>query len=88
MLRRTKGIEDEAFYLAQRMGHTCSFTVLRITIKDTVEDRILALQEEKRKLHASTFGEDRSGISMARLNAEDLRYFFLRWGWGWGALLN
>ncbi|GKB77169.1 helicase-like transcription factor CHR28, partial [Tanacetum coccineum] len=64
--------EDQAVDRAHRIGQTRSVTVSRLTIKDTVEDRILALQEEKRKMVASAFGEDRGGSSAPRLTAEDL----------------
>ncbi|KAK9059952.1 hypothetical protein SSX86_020656 [Deinandra increscens subsp. villosa] len=69
--------EDQAIDRAHRIGQTRPVTVSRLTIKDTVEDRILALQEEKRKMVASAFGEDQSGTSTARLTAEDLRYLFM-----------
>ncbi|XP_052204701.1 helicase-like transcription factor CHR28 isoform X2 [Diospyros lotus] len=69
--------EDQAIDRAHRIGQTRPVTVSRITVKDTVEDRILALQEEKRKMVASAFGEDQSGGSAARLTVEDLRYLFM-----------
>ncbi|GJY61037.1 helicase-like transcription factor CHR28, partial [Tanacetum coccineum] len=69
--------EDQAVDRAHRIGQTRSVTVSRLTIKDTVEDRILALQEEKRKMVASAFGEDRGGSSAPRLTAEDLKFLFM-----------
>lgn len=36
--------EDQAVDRAHRIGQTRPVTVLRLTVKDTVEDRILALQ--------------------------------------------
>ncbi|KAI3734234.1 hypothetical protein L6452_13699 [Arctium lappa] len=69
--------EDQAIDRAHRIGQTRPVTVSRLTIKDTVEDRILALQEEKRKMVASAFGEDQSGTSTARLTPEDLKYLFM-----------
>ncbi|XAR53171.1 DNA helicase [Bertholletia excelsa] len=68
--------EDQAVDRAHRIGQTRPVTVSRITIKDTVEDRILALQEEKRKMVASAFGEDPSGGSATRLTVDDLKYLF------------
>lgn len=68
--------EDQAIDRAHRIGQTRPVIVSRITIKDTVEDRILALQEEKRKMVASAFGEDQSGGSATRLTVEDLHYLF------------
>ncbi|KAI3778638.1 hypothetical protein L2E82_08019 [Cichorium intybus] len=69
--------EDQAIDRAHRIGQTRPVTVSRLTIKDTVEDRILALQEEKRKMVASAFGEDQTGATGPRLTAEDLRYLFM-----------
>uniref|UniRef100_A0A803R8J1 Helicase-like transcription factor CHR28 n=1 Tax=Cannabis sativa TaxID=3483 RepID=A0A803R8J1_CANSA len=69
--------EDQAVDRAHRIGQTRPVTVTRLTIKNTVEDRILALQEEKRKMVASAFGEDHSGGSGARLTVEDLKYLFM-----------
>ncbi|XP_050270956.1 helicase-like transcription factor CHR28 isoform X1 [Quercus robur] len=69
--------EDQAVDRAHRIGQTRPVTVTRITIKDTVEDRILALQEEKRKMVASAFGEDQGGGTATRLTVEDLRYLFM-----------
>ncbi|KAF8009623.1 hypothetical protein BT93_J0589 [Corymbia citriodora subsp. variegata] len=69
--------EDQAVDRAHRIGQTRPVTVSRITIKDTVEDRILALQEEKRKMVASAFGEDQGGGTATRLTVEDLKYLFM-----------
>lgn len=69
--------EDQAVDRAHRIGQTRPVTVTRLTIKDTVEDRILSLQEEKRKMVASAFGEDGSGASTTRLTLEELRYLFM-----------
>ncbi|KAJ6906920.1 hypothetical protein NC651_017555 [Populus alba x Populus x berolinensis] len=79
---RDKAVKDfntdpEAIDRAHRIGQTRPVTVTRLTIKDTVEDRILALQDEKRKMVASAFGEDQSGGSAARLTVEDLKYLFM-----------
>ncbi|XP_065868604.1 helicase-like transcription factor CHR28 [Euphorbia lathyris] len=69
--------EDQAIDRAHRIGQTRPVNVTRLTIKDTVEDRILALQEEKRRMVASAFGEDPSGGSATRLTVEDLKYLFM-----------
>ncbi|CAH2053259.1 unnamed protein product [Thlaspi arvense] len=68
--------EDQAIDRAHRIGQTRPVTVTRITIKDTVEDRILRLQEDKREMVASAFGEDHGGSSATRLTVDDLRYLF------------
>lgn len=68
--------EDQAIDRAHRIGQTRPVTVLRLTVKDTVEDRILALQEKKREMVASAFGEDETGSRQTRLTVEDLEYLF------------
>ncbi|XP_011007832.1 PREDICTED: uncharacterized ATP-dependent helicase C23E6.02-like isoform X2 [Populus euphratica] len=62
--------EDQAVDRAHRIAQVR-------TIKDTLEDRILALLEERRKMVASAFGEDQSGGSATRLTVEDLKYLFM-----------
>ncbi|CAA2995857.1 helicase-like transcription factor CHR28 [Olea europaea subsp. europaea] len=68
--------EDQAVDRAHRIGQTRPVTVSRLTIRDTVEDRILALQEDKRKMIASAFGDDQSGGTATRLTVEDLTFLF------------
>ncbi|KAL8139848.1 hypothetical protein V2J09_005869 [Rumex salicifolius] len=68
--------EDQAIDRAHRIGQTRAVTVSRLTVKDTVEDRILALQEKKRKMVASAYGEENSGGS-ACLSVQDLRFLFM-----------
>ncbi|CAL1397893.1 unnamed protein product [Linum trigynum] len=69
--------EDQAIDRAHRIGQTRPVNVLRLTVKDTVEDRILALQQKKRQMVASAFGEDANGGRQTRLTEEDLRYLFM-----------
>ncbi|XP_047078604.1 helicase-like transcription factor CHR28 [Lolium rigidum] len=68
--------EDQAIDRAHRIGQTRAVTVSRLTIKESVEDRILALQEEKRAMVNSAFGDDKSGGHASRLTVDDLRYLF------------
>ncbi|XP_038712554.1 helicase-like transcription factor CHR28 isoform X2 [Tripterygium wilfordii] len=69
--------EDQAIDRAHRIGQTRPVKVLRLTVKDTVEDRILALQQKKREMVASAFGEDETGSRQTRLTEEDLQYLFM-----------
>ncbi|XP_004485743.1 helicase-like transcription factor CHR28 isoform X2 [Cicer arietinum] len=69
--------EDQAIDRAHRIGQTRPVTVLRLTVKDTVEDRILALQQKKRKMVSSAFGEDGTGGRESRLTVDDLKYLFM-----------
>ncbi|KAL1223674.1 Helicase-like transcription factor CHR28 [Cardamine amara subsp. amara] len=68
--------EDQAIDRAHRIGQTRTVTVTRITIKNTVEDRILALQERKRNIVASALGENHGKSSAIQLTLEDLEYLF------------
>ncbi|KAL2484039.1 SNF2 domain-containing protein/helicase domain-containing protein/zinc finger protein-related [Forsythia ovata] len=68
--------EDQAIDRAHRIGQTRPVSVLRLTVKDTVEDRILALQQKKRVMVASAFGEDETGSRQTRLTVDDLKYLF------------
>ncbi|XP_076882339.1 helicase-like transcription factor CHR28 [Bidens hawaiensis] len=68
--------EDQAVDRAHRIGQTRPVSVLRLTVKDTVEDRILALQQKKREMVASAFGEDETGGGQTRLTVDDLKYLF------------
>ncbi|XP_062013233.1 helicase-like transcription factor CHR28 isoform X1 [Rosa rugosa] len=70
--------EDQAIDRAHRIGQTRPVTVLRLTVKDTVEDRILALQKKKREMVASAFGEDETGGRQTRLTVDDLKYLFMK----------
>ncbi|EXC53897.1 SMARCA3-like protein 2 [Morus notabilis] len=69
--------EDQAIDRAHRIGQTRPVTVLRLTVRDTVEDRILSLQQKKREMVASAFGEDEMGGRQTRLTVEDLKYLFM-----------
>ncbi|XP_027346537.1 helicase-like transcription factor CHR28 isoform X2 [Abrus precatorius] len=69
--------EDQAIDRAHRIGQTRPVTVLRLTVRDTVEDRILALQQKKRMMVASAFGEDGTGGRQSRLTVDDLKYLFM-----------
>ncbi|XP_023644840.1 helicase-like transcription factor CHR28 isoform X2 [Capsella rubella] len=70
--------EDQAIDRAHRIGQTRPVKVVRFTVKDTVEDRILALQQKKRMMVASAFGEDEKGSRQShQLSVEDLNYLFM-----------
>ncbi|AEE28683.1 SNF2 domain-containing protein / helicase domain-containing protein / zinc finger protein-like protein [Arabidopsis thaliana] len=69
--------EDQAIDRAHRIGQTRPVKVVRFTVKDTVEDRILALQQKKRKMVASAFGEHENGSRESHLSVEDLNYLFM-----------
>ena len=50
-------VEDQAADRAHRIGQDRPVMVYRLVAKDTVEERILALQEQKRALADAALGE-------------------------------
>ncbi|KAL9132225.1 MAG: hypothetical protein Q9217_000029 [Psora testacea] len=68
-------IEEQAVDRAHRIGQMKPVQVHRILIPDTVEDRILALQEKKRLLIESALDEGASQ-RIGRLGTRDLAFLF------------
>jgi SNF2 family DNA or RNA helicase len=68
-------IEAQAVDRAHRIGQQREVKVHRILVKETVEDRILALQENKRKLVEAALDEGESK-SVGRLSERELAYLF------------
>ena len=62
-------VEDQAADRAHRIGQTKSVIVYRLVSKDTVEERILLLQERKRQLAETALGGASQGASITK---EDL----------------
>ena len=62
-------VEDQATDRAHRIGQERAVTVYRLVAKDTIEEQILALHEDKRELIAGVLdGADRAG----KLSTDDL----------------
>ena len=57
-----------------RLGQFRPMTVTRLFIANSIEDRILRLQEKKRLIFEGTVGQ--SNAALARLTEEDLRFLF------------
>jgi SNF2 family DNA or RNA helicase len=68
-------VEDQAIDRTHRIGQEKGVHVTRITVKDTVEERILQLQERKREIVQAAFGQG-GGVGSARLTAADLAFLF------------
>ncbi|KAK4989618.1 hypothetical protein LTR50_003085 [Elasticomyces elasticus] len=68
-------IEEQAIDRAHRIGQTRVVRVHRILVENTVEDRIIALQERKRQLISEALDE-KASEGIARLGVEDLKYLF------------
>ncbi|GAA5965007.1 hypothetical protein JCM8115_005679 [Rhodotorula mucilaginosa] len=68
-------VESQAFDRVHRIGQEKEVVVNRLTIKDTVEQRILALQEKKQSLADAATGEG-NGQKMGKLTVDDLAGLF------------
>ncbi|KAK0729991.1 SNF2 family N-terminal domain-containing protein [Lasiosphaeris hirsuta] len=68
-------IEMQAVDRAHRIGQQKEVKVHRILVRETVEDRILALQEGKRKLVEAALDEGQLS-NVGRLSENELRYLF------------
>lgn len=66
--------EDQATDRAYRIGQDKPVFVYKLIIEDSVEEKILALQEQKKQLSNSLFNEKEEGVSV--LDAESLLELF------------
>ena len=57
-----------------RIGQTRPCTITRLVIEDSVESRIVLLQEKKANLIASTVNND--DVAMEKLTAQDMQFLF------------
>lgn len=70
-------VEEQAIDRAHRIGQMREVHVHRILVPETVEDRIIELQEKKRSLIEGALDEN-AGKSIARLGTRELAYLFVR----------
>ncbi|KAJ5082973.1 hypothetical protein N7532_012016 [Penicillium argentinense] len=68
-------VEDQAIDRAHRIGQTRDVFVHRLLVEETVEDRIIELQDQKRELISGALDEGGS-MNVSRLSAEDLAFLF------------
>ena len=73
--------EDQACDRVHRIGQQKDVRVLRLAVADTVEDRIMQLQEQKREVAGRILGDDaRDGAAevraAGRLSESDLATLF------------
>lgn len=68
-------IEEQAIDRAHRIGQQKPVEVHRILVPNTVEDRILALQEKKRELIEGALDE-KASQSIGRLGTRELGFLF------------
>ncbi|KAL9068798.1 MAG: hypothetical protein Q9157_006391 [Trypethelium eluteriae] len=68
-------IEEQAIDRAHRIGQQREVRVHRVLVRETVEDRIVALQEKKRELITTALDEGESK-KLGRLSTGELAYLF------------
>ncbi|KAJ5505312.1 Helicase C-terminal [Penicillium expansum] len=68
-------IEDQAVDRAHRIGQVREVFVHRLLIENTVEDRIVTLQDQKRELISGALDEGGT-MNVSRLDARELAYLF------------
>ncbi|KAI8815059.1 adenosinetriphosphatase [Cladochytrium replicatum] len=68
-------VEDQAFDRIHRLGQHRPIKITRLIIENSIESRILQLQEKKKALIASTVGKDMDAL--AKLSEEDLKFLFV-----------
>ncbi|KAF8647534.1 hypothetical protein AX16_006641 [Volvariella volvacea WC 439] len=73
-------LEDQAFDRAHRFGQTRDVNIFKLKINETVEDRILELQEKKRALARAALSGDK--IKNQQLTMDDLLALFRPGGRG------
>jgi non-specific serine/threonine protein kinase len=67
-------VEQQAIDRTHRIGQTKNIFAYRMICKDTVEDKILKLQEKKKALAADLITDDAGFVK--NLTREDLEYLF------------
>ena len=70
-------IEEQAIDRAHRIGQRLPVQVHRILVPNTVEDRIITLQEKKRKLIEGALDE-KASQNIGRLGERELAFLFVR----------
>ncbi|KAI9593637.1 SNF2 family N-terminal domain-containing protein [Syncephalis fuscata] len=68
-------VEDQAMDRIHRLGQYRPIRVTRLIVENSIESRIVQLQEKKQALFESTIGKDANAL--ARLTEDDLRFLFV-----------
>lgn len=67
-------VEEQAIDRVHRLNQTVDVVVYKLTVKDTVEERIIELQDKKRELANATV----EGKAVGKLNMNDIMGLFRR----------
>ena len=73
-LQWNPAVEMQAIQRAHRIGQTRAVQAYRFVSEDTIEERMLALQEKKRLVFEATISGQVE--SMVKLTLEDIRFLF------------
>uniref|UniRef100_A0A804QEN6 SWI/SNF-related matrix-associated actin-dependent regulator of chromatin subfamily A member 3-like 1 n=1 Tax=Zea mays TaxID=4577 RepID=A0A804QEN6_MAIZE len=76
------GVEEQAMDRVHRIGQKKEVKVIRLIVKGSIEERILALQERKKRLISGAFGK-KGGKNEKEMRVEELRMML-----GLGVTLN
>ncbi|PWW80738.1 hypothetical protein C7212DRAFT_274068 [Tuber magnatum] len=74
-------VEEQAIDRVHRIGQETDVVVYKITVANSVEERILQLQDQKRELAKAAFGDGDGGLGnakAAKLSMKDILYLFRR----------
>jgi SNF2 family DNA or RNA helicase len=67
-------VEEQAIHRVYRLGQKRSVQVIRLVVRDTVEERVMQLQHEKRALYQNVLGGDPDVMRQPRLTLFDLHW--------------
>ncbi|XP_052161839.1 putative SWI/SNF-related matrix-associated actin-dependent regulator of chromatin subfamily A member 3-like 1 [Oryza glaberrima] len=67
------GVEEQAMDRVHRIGQTKEVKVVRLIVKDSIEERMLELQERKKKLISGAFGRKKGGKEHKEIRVEELQ---------------
>jgi SNF2 family DNA or RNA helicase len=69
-------VESQAIDRAHRIGQKNTLTVYRPIIKNSVEEKVLKLQEEKKQLFSDLLSTDDDQVFSGRLTMKDFELLF------------